>query len=136
MFYFSITPIIICRFTLDLRQVKSPGSSWVSGSQSASLRFVGNAGGLLHFGGDDVEEGEENAVEQTGQTEGSGAPLEDKEGDSSMTMTRDHRAAQSVSILVIHEQIHRSHVIVKSELLTANIIAALEFQYPGVKPTL
>ena len=54
------TPIIICRFTLNLRQVKSPGSSWVSGDQSASLRFVGNAGGSLQFGPDDDEEGEED----------------------------------------------------------------------------
>ena len=94
---FRFTPIIICHFTVNLRQVKSPGSSWVSGSRSASLRFVGNAGGSLHFGGDDEEEGEEDVVEQSRLTEGSGVPIEDKEGYSSTTMTGDHPAAQSVS---------------------------------------
>ena len=97
---FRFTPIIICHFTLNLRQVKSPGSSWVSGSRSASLRFVGNAGGSLHFGGDDEEEGEEGVVEQSGLTEGSGVPIEDKEGYSSTTMTGDHPAAQSVSLVI------------------------------------
>ena len=111
MFYFSITPIIICRFTLDLRQVKSPGSSWVSGNQSASLRFVGNAGGSLHFGGDDDEEGEEDAVDQPGQAEGSGVPIEDKEEDVRMIMTGDCPAAQSVSVLVTGEQSRSLHIV-------------------------
>ena len=49
---------------------------------------MGNAGGSLHFGGDDDEEGEEDAVvEQPGQAEGSGVPIEDKQEDVSMTMT-------------------------------------------------
>ena len=51
---------MICRFTLDLRLVSPPGSSWVSGNQSASLRFVGNAGESLRFGPDQDEEDEEN----------------------------------------------------------------------------
>ena len=58
---------------------------------------MGNAGGSLHFGGDDEEEGEEDVVEQSRLTEGSGVPIEDKEGYSSTTMTGDHPAAQSVS---------------------------------------
>ena len=58
---------------------------------------MGNAGGSLHFGGDDEEEGEEDVVEQPRLTEGSGVPIEDKEGYSSTTMTGDHPAAQSVS---------------------------------------
>ena len=55
-----LTPIIICRFILNLRQVKSPGNSWVSGSgRSLSLRFVGNAGESLRFGADPGEDGVE-----------------------------------------------------------------------------
>ena len=46
-------------------------------------------------------------MEQSGLTEGSGVPIEDKEGYSSTTMTEDHLAAQSVSILVIREHIYR-----------------------------
>ena len=58
-----LTSIIICRFILNLRQVKSPGDSWVSGSgRSLSLRFVGNAGEPLRFGAyleeNGVEEGQ------------------------------------------------------------------------------
>ena len=104
MFYFSITPIIICRFTLDLRQVKSPGSSWVSGNQSASLRFVGNAGGSLHFGGDDEEEGEEDVVGQPDQAEGSGALIVDKEEHGGTSVTGHYPAGQSVSVLPISEK--------------------------------
>ena len=77
----SFTPIIICRFTLDLRQVKSPDSSWLSGSQSASLRFVGNAGGSLRFGPDEDEEGEED-VEQFAQAEISGVSIADYKDES------------------------------------------------------
>ena len=99
------TPIIICRFTLDLRQVKSPGSSWISGSQSASLRFVGNAGGSLHFVGDDDEEGEEDAVEQPNQAEESGVPIEDKEEDKCMISNGEHSPAQSVSAQVMSKKV-------------------------------
>ena len=112
MFYFSITPIIICRFTLDLRQVKSPGSSWISGNQSASLRFVGNAGGSLHFGGDDEEEGEEDVVGQPGQAEGSGVPIEYKEEDVSMSVTGHHSATQSVSLLFISDRVKSLRVLI------------------------
>ena len=81
----SITPIIICRFTLDLRQVKFPGSSCFSGNQSVSLRFVGNAGGSLRFGPDEDEEGEEDGDEHISErffsqiVEISGVPIADKE---------------------------------------------------------
>ena len=61
--------MIICRFTLDLRQVKSSGSSWASGDQSVSLRFVGNAGGSLRFGVDEEEEFEEDGIEQPSQAQ-------------------------------------------------------------------
>ena len=94
---FRLTPVIICRFTLNLRQVKSPGSSWISGSQSASLRFVGNVGGSLHFGGDDEQEGEEDAVEQLSQAEGSSIPIEDKEEDGRIILSRGYPTAQLVS---------------------------------------
>ena len=47
----SLTNIIICRFILNLRQVKVPGNNcantWLS-----SLRFVGNAGESLQFDDD------------------------------------------------------------------------------------
>ena len=70
----SFTPIIICRFTLDLRQAKPPGSAWVSSNQSASLHFVGNAGGSLRFGLGEDEEGEEDVVEHLSQVEGPSIP--------------------------------------------------------------
>lgn len=46
--------MIVCHFILNLRQIEPAGSSWVSGNQSRSLRFVGNIGQSLQFG----EEGE------------------------------------------------------------------------------
>ena len=58
----SLTPIIICRFTLDLRQVSLPRGASLSSKHSVSLRFVGNAGGSLQFGADEGEEDEENTV--------------------------------------------------------------------------
>ncbi|KAI0769540.1 hypothetical protein BC629DRAFT_1595854 [Irpex lacteus] len=65
-FFNVIPPIIVCRFILNLRQVKHAGSSWVSGGQSHSLRFVGNMGQSLQFGEDEQEEieleGEEPAA--------------------------------------------------------------------------
>ena len=59
---YRFTPLIICRFILNLRQVKSDssGSSWISdggrNSGSVSLRFVGNAGESVRFGLSDKEE--------------------------------------------------------------------------------
>ena len=50
------TPIIICRFILDLRQVKVSDSSQNSGTQPSSIRFVGNAGESLQFEDDGDEE--------------------------------------------------------------------------------
>ena len=55
----SLSPIIICRFILDLRQVEPiSGNSQTSGSvdRSATLRFVGNAGGSLRLREDDEDE--------------------------------------------------------------------------------
>ena len=72
---------------------------------------MGNAGGSLHFGGDDDEEREEDAVEQPGQAEGAGVPIEDKEEDVRMIMTGDCAAAQSVSVLVIGEQSRSLHMV-------------------------
>ena len=47
----SFTPIIICRFILNLRQVKPLAeSSEVSDNQFTSVRFVGNAGEPLRSG--------------------------------------------------------------------------------------
>ena len=135
MLCYSFTPIIICRFTLNLRQVKPSSSSWASGNQSASLRFVGNAGESLQFGGDDDEEGEGDTVEQSGLAERPGVPIEDKEEDVRMTMTGDHPAAQSVSPGHWREISIAPPIIVKGELLTAKTIAVLASRYPGVKPT-
>ena len=42
---------------------------------------MGNAGGSLHIGGDDDEEGEECVVEQPSCVDGSGIPFKDKEED-------------------------------------------------------
>ena len=50
------TPIIICRFILDLRQVKVSDSSQNSRTQPSSIRFVGNAGESLQFEDDGDEE--------------------------------------------------------------------------------
>ncbi|KAI0084434.1 hypothetical protein BDY19DRAFT_997782 [Irpex rosettiformis] len=69
-FFETLPPIIVCRFILNLRLVKPAGSSWISGNQSGSLRFVGNAGEPLRFGADDEpEEEEENAVEHLAEAE-------------------------------------------------------------------
>ena len=95
MFYFSITPIIICPFTLDLRQVKSPGSSCVSGNQSASLRFVGNAGGSLRFGPDQDEE--EDVVHHLSQVELYSNPSAAEEENGNMT-SRGGPPAEYVSV--------------------------------------
>ena len=72
---------------------------------------MGNAGGSLHFGGDDEEEGEEDVMGQTRLTEGSGVPIEDKEEDVRIIMTGDHLAAQSVSVHVIGEQSRSLHIV-------------------------
>ncbi|KAI0769558.1 hypothetical protein BC629DRAFT_1442237 [Irpex lacteus] len=67
-FFQILPPIIVCRFFLNLRQVKPAGNSWVSGNQSHSLRFVGNMGESLQFGEDEErddgleEDGGHNAV--------------------------------------------------------------------------
>lgn len=47
------TPIIVCRFILNLRQVESTESSSASNGQPVSLRFVGNAGELLKSGAEE-----------------------------------------------------------------------------------
>ena len=48
--------------------VKSPGSSWISGTQSTAHFLVGNAGGFLKFGADDDDgDDDEGDVEQSGQ---------------------------------------------------------------------
>lgn len=56
----SLPPLVVCRFILNLRQVKPAGSSWISGNQSHSLRCVGNMGESLQFGelDEDLEESE------------------------------------------------------------------------------
>lgn len=56
--------LIVCRFILNLRQVKLAGDSWVSGNQSHSLRFVGNMGESLQLGED--EEGDDELEEDGG----------------------------------------------------------------------
>ena len=54
---YSAIPIIICRFILNLRQVKPPGNSWASsGDQTLSLRYAGEMGGSLHFSTDKESE--------------------------------------------------------------------------------
>ncbi|KAI0086729.1 hypothetical protein BDY19DRAFT_995483 [Irpex rosettiformis] len=46
---------------------KPAGSSWISGSQSGSLRFVGNAGESLRFGVNEEEAEEENIIEDASE---------------------------------------------------------------------
>ncbi|KAI0809228.1 hypothetical protein BC629DRAFT_1103434 [Irpex lacteus] len=58
-FLTTLQPLLICRFILSLRQVKPAGSSWVTGSQSASLRFAGDMGQLLGVSGDQDNEDED-----------------------------------------------------------------------------
>ena len=65
----SLSPIIICRFILDLRQVEPiSGNSQTSGSvdQSATLRFVGNAGGSLRLREDEDEDDEDEDEDDLG----------------------------------------------------------------------
>ena len=62
---YSFIPIIICRFTLDLRQINAPDSSDGSVEQSFSCRLLGNAGEMLQFAedGDEPEGNEDDADE-------------------------------------------------------------------------
>ncbi|KAI0769532.1 hypothetical protein BC629DRAFT_1533886 [Irpex lacteus] len=58
--FYSILPsMIICRFMLNLRHIEPAGSSWMSGTQSRSMRFAGNMGKSLQIGGEDDEDDEE-----------------------------------------------------------------------------
>ena len=66
---------------------------------------MGNAGGSLHFGGDDDEEGGEGVVEQSGQAGGSGVPIEDKEEEEIMSVIRHHPATQSVRVPFISDKV-------------------------------
>ena len=102
----SVTPIIICRFTLDLRQVKFPGSSWLSGNQSASLRFVGSAKGSLQFGLNQDEE--EDVVEHLTQAEMFDSPIVDEEGDGGIT-SGDGRTAERVSVITVRVGYRRAY---------------------------
>ena len=126
----SITPIIICRFTLDLRQVKLPGSSWVSGNQSASLRFVGNAGGSLRFGPDEDEEGEENAGgEHLSQAGISGISVAGKEEHGGTA--RNDYASELVSVRTWMKgqwiTAGTPHVVIQSAVLIKKILISLGF---------
>ncbi len=58
----SFPPMIVCHFILSLRQIKPAGSSWASCNQSRSLRFVGNMGQSLQFGGE-AEHNEDDLIE-------------------------------------------------------------------------
>ncbi|KAI0769497.1 hypothetical protein BC629DRAFT_1595824 [Irpex lacteus] len=52
-------PMIVCHFILSLRQVEPAGSSWASGNQSRSIRFIGNIGQSLQFGKEGEAGGED-----------------------------------------------------------------------------
>ncbi|KAI0086576.1 hypothetical protein BDY19DRAFT_995862 [Irpex rosettiformis] len=54
-YYTTLTPIIICRFILNLRYTKPSGSSYPSNSNSASYRFTGNMGESLSIVGDEED---------------------------------------------------------------------------------
>lgn len=56
----SVSPMIVCHFILNLRQIEPAGSSWASANQSHSLRFVGNMGQSLQFGDEDANGEEED----------------------------------------------------------------------------
>ncbi len=55
----SLPSIIICRFLLNLRQVKPAGSSWISGSKSGGIRVIGNMGQSLQTIGEEPADEEE-----------------------------------------------------------------------------
>lgn len=52
--------MIVCRFILGLRQIETPENSLVSGTQSISMRFVGNMGQSLRIGAEDEGHEEED----------------------------------------------------------------------------
>lgn len=56
----SFPSMIVCHFILSLRQIEPAGRSWASGNQSHSLRFVGNMGQSLQFGGEGADKEEED----------------------------------------------------------------------------
>ncbi len=53
----------MCRFILNLRQVRPVGSSFIDGEQSVSLRFMGNVGESLHFGSRGEEEEDDGVLD-------------------------------------------------------------------------
>ena len=89
-FMHSFIPIIICRFTLDLRQINVPGSSDDSSEQSFSCRLLGNAGEMLQFAkdGDEPEGGEDDAdeshIQSTSDITSRGPAAEQTHVDSEM----------------------------------------------------
>lgn len=71
---YSMPPIIMCRFILNLRQIKPAGNSWID-NQSHSLRFVGNLGQSLQFGGNEDGEGGEDDDDIEFETAPAGADV-------------------------------------------------------------
>ncbi len=67
-----MTPIIICRFILDLRQVGASATdpSAISVHHSTNMRFVGNMGQLLQTGAEmeDEEETSSHSYEMEGSS--------------------------------------------------------------------
>ena len=53
----------------NLRQAKSSGNTYVYGSCSTSIRFVGSAGELLRFAANEEDRAEEGTIKLSSQTE-------------------------------------------------------------------
>ncbi|KAI0086742.1 hypothetical protein BDY19DRAFT_995495 [Irpex rosettiformis] len=85
----TLPSLIVCRFVLNLRQVKPAGNSWISGSQSISLRFVGNAGELLQFGSDEEEKKQDHFPGCSAQAEEPDNVLPETTSNSDKDMARN-----------------------------------------------
>ncbi|KAI0803011.1 hypothetical protein BC629DRAFT_89367 [Irpex lacteus] len=75
--------IIICRFILNLRQVKPAGSSWISGSKSGSIRVIDDMGQSLQTIGEEPADEEEDHTTDP-------LPVNPEESDSPPGTTAPH----------------------------------------------
>ncbi|KAI0086733.1 hypothetical protein BDY19DRAFT_995486 [Irpex rosettiformis] len=125
-FFEILPPLIVYRFILNLRQVKPAGSSWVSGNQSGSLRFVGNAGESLRFGADEEpEEEEENAAERLAEAEEPDVVAQDIIDSGKDTTDYDiDFSGQPVSCSNLHADLFVSP-LTSHPILTGSFIARL-----------
>ena len=76
--YYSFTPIIVCRFIINLRQIKSPGSSWFSGGHTIDLHSIDIANTRESIIQLDMEEEDSEEDERPARDKSSDIPAAEK----------------------------------------------------------